>query len=121
LKTIPNWIVDFRDNTGGDTGTYGSLLSYLYTKKGISKGSKNWLSPEHVAKWENILAKYKQYMDSSAIVYMSKRIEAGKKNPNSWYDDGMDTTSFDKILRNYRFYVANALKFKILGRLKESS
>jgi photosystem II stability/assembly factor-like uncharacterized protein len=98
LKTIPNWIVDFRDNSGGDTGTYGSLLPYLYTKKGISKGSKNWLTPEHIEKWETQLVKYKQYLDTSTIRYLTTRIEAGKKNPNSWYDDGMDTTKFDKIL-----------------------
>ncbi|MFM2267400.1 MAG: hypothetical protein RL757_841, partial [Bacteroidota bacterium] len=98
LKTIPNWIVDFRDNSGGDTGVYGNLLPYLYTKMGIGKGSKNWLTPEHVAKWEKVLAENRQYMDSSAIAYMNKRIEQGKKSPNSWYDDGMDTTKFEKIL-----------------------
>jgi photosystem II stability/assembly factor-like uncharacterized protein len=98
LKIIPNWIVDFRDNNGGDTGVYGSLLPYLYTKMGISKGSKNWLTPEHINKWVDVIEKNKQYMDSTSIVYMTKRVEAGKKSPNSWYDDGMDTTKFDKIL-----------------------
>jgi photosystem II stability/assembly factor-like uncharacterized protein len=98
LKTIPNWIVDFRDNSGGDTGMYGSLLPYLYTKLGIGKGSKNWLTPDHVAKWETIIEKYKHLMDSSATAYMMKRVAEGKKNPNSWYDDGMDTTKFNKIL-----------------------
>jgi photosystem II stability/assembly factor-like uncharacterized protein len=98
LKTIPNWIVDFRDNSGGDTGTYGSLLPYLYTKLGIGKGSKNWLTPDHISKWETLIEKYKHLMDSSATVYITKRISEGKKSPNSWYDDGMDTTKFDKIL-----------------------
>ncbi len=98
LKTIPNWVVDFRDNSGGDTETYQSLLPYLYTKIGMSKGSKNWLTPEHIQKWEKALVENKQYMSAYETEYMSKRIEQGKKSPNSWYDDGMDTTKFDKIL-----------------------
>jgi photosystem II stability/assembly factor-like uncharacterized protein len=98
LKKTPYWVVDFRGNSGGDTDTYKSLLPYLYTKKDISRSSKNWLTPEHVQKWVEVLEKNKQYMDSSSIRYMTKRIDFGKKNPNAWYDDGMDTTFFDKIL-----------------------
>ena len=98
LKTTPNWIVDFRDNSGGDTGVYSSLLSYFYTKLGISKGSKNWLTPEHVKKWEGVIEQNRKYMDSASIDYITKRIVYGKAHPNSWYDDGIDTTKFDKIL-----------------------
>jgi hypothetical protein len=90
LKTIPNWIVDFRDNSGGNTETYKNLLPYLYTKIGIGKGSKNWLTPDHVKKWENVMEQNKQYMDSSEVAYMNKRIKQGKASPNSWYDDGLD-------------------------------
>jgi photosystem II stability/assembly factor-like uncharacterized protein len=98
LKNIPNWIVDFRGNSGGDTDTYKSLLPYLYTKKEISKGNKNWMTPENVDKWEGLTIKYKDLLSSSSIAYLKKRIEFGKKNPNGWYDDGMDTTSFDTVL-----------------------
>jgi photosystem II stability/assembly factor-like uncharacterized protein len=98
LKTIPNWIVDFRGNSGGDTDTYKSLLPYLYTKKEISQSSKNWMTPENTEKWVELIAKYKHLMDSSSVAYIQKRIDFGKKNPNGWYDDGTDTTSFDKVL-----------------------
>jgi hypothetical protein len=98
LKTIPNWIVDFRNNSGGDTETYSCLLPYLYTKNGYSKGSKNWLTPQHVEKWSAILEKYKDLMGTTELDYMKKRVEYGKTHPNAWYDDNSDTTKFDKIL-----------------------
>ena len=55
LKTMSNWVVDFRNNNGGSTDVFTSLLPYLYTKPLIDKGSKHWMTPENTQKLKAFL------------------------------------------------------------------
>jgi hypothetical protein len=98
LKKTPYWIVDFRNNNGGSTDVYSSLLPYLYTKTLISKGNKRWMSPENTQKLKAYMVENQKVMDAETYKYIKNMVEFGEKNPNGWFNDNGDTTKFDKML-----------------------
>jgi C-terminal processing protease CtpA/Prc len=98
LKTMPNWVVDFRNNNGGSTDVFTSLLPYLYTKPMIDKGSKHWMTPDNTQKLKAFLTENGKDLDKKSFDYLTKMIEFGEKNPNGWFDEKGDTTSYDKVL-----------------------
>ncbi len=98
LKTMPNWVVDFRNNNGGSTDVFTSLLPYLYTKPLIDKGSKHWMTPENTQKLKAFVTVNGKELDKKSFDYLTQMIEFGEKNPNAWHDEKGDTTTYDKIL-----------------------
>lgn len=96
LDTIPNWIVDFRGNTGGNTDAFSALLPYFYTKPYYGLGDAQWMSPDNTALYKDFYGKYKDEMDSSSAAYIGKIIDYGTRHPNSWYRDKGDTTTYSR-------------------------
>lgn len=98
LKKIPYWIVDFRNNSGGSTDVFTSLLPYLYTKILIDKGNKHWMTPENTQKLKAFMIENQKVMDPASYDYIKRMVDQGEKTPNSWFNDNGDTTKFDKVL-----------------------
>ena len=99
LKTIPNWVVDFRGNSGGATDVFKELLPYLYTKPLIQRGNKHWLTPENTALLKTFYKENESVMDAESKAGLLKFFEFEKNNPNGWHDEGSDTTKYDKVLK----------------------
>lgn len=98
LKTIPNWIVDFRGNGGGSTDVFQNLLPYFYTKTMYDKGDKHWMTPEQTTSFKKFTEENRTLMDTGTLSYLTKIIRFGEANPNSWYDSGSDSLKYDKVL-----------------------
>lgn len=97
LKTIPNWIVDFRGNDGGATDVYLGLLPYLYTKPLIERGSNHWMTPDQTNDFKKFLDENKSQLDTSTLKQLTAMVEFGLKNPGGWFIGKGDTTAFDSI------------------------
>ena len=98
LKSIPCWIVDFRGNQGGSTDVFQSLLPYFYTKTMYDKGDKHWMTPENTTSLKSFTEENKNVLDSSTLSYLTRMVNFGLANPNSWYDGGADSLKFSKVL-----------------------
>jgi hypothetical protein len=98
LKTIPNWIVDFRGNGGGSTDVFQSLLPFFYTKTLHDKGDKHWMTPDQTAAFKKFTEENKALMDTATLNYLNKIIRFGEANPNGWHDSGSDSLKYEKVL-----------------------
>lgn len=98
LRTTPNWIIDFRGNSGGNTDAFSPLLPYFYTKPYYSLGEGQWMSPGNTALFKDFYDKNKTGMDSSSAAYIQKIVAHGTRYPNSWYRDKGDTTVYAQSL-----------------------
>ncbi|WP_266366738.1 S41 family peptidase [Tellurirhabdus rosea] len=91
LKQTPNWVLDVRYNGGGGTGTYQSLLPYLYTSPIVRTGSRYWTSPTNIAKYREL-----------GISFFDEVVAFGEKNPNAWFESPGDTVRLAEVLPNPR-------------------
>jgi len=85
LARIPNWIVDFRDNGGGSTDVFQSLLPYLYTKPFKEYGSNHWLSPDNTAVLKDFLVENEKMMDGGSTRSIRALVKQGEKHPDTWH------------------------------------
>jgi hypothetical protein len=99
LEKRPNWIIDLRYNGGGGTGTYKSILPYLFTNAIKRSGSYYWLSTEHIAKYETALAENPNWPQKVKNAF-ENYIKIGKVKPNSWHYEAGNTYTFNKIQPN---------------------
>lgn len=98
LKTIPNWIVDFRGNGGGSTDVFQNLLPFFYTKTLYDKGDKHWMTPEQTAAFKKFTEENRALMDTGTLSYLTKIIRFGEANPNGWYDGGNDSLKYKQVV-----------------------
>ncbi len=96
LDRIPNWIVDFRDNGGGSTDVFQSLLPYLYTKPFKEYGVSHWMSPGNTAVLREFLRENGKMMDGASARSVRKLVKQGEKHPNTWHIGHGETTRFKK-------------------------
>ena len=96
LDRIPNWIVDFRDNGGGSTDVFQSLLPYLYTKPFKEYGVSHWLSPGNTAVLKDFLEENEAMMDRASARSVRELVQQGEKRPNTWHIGHGVTTRFKK-------------------------
>jgi hypothetical protein len=94
LARIPNWIVDFRDNGGGSTDVFQSLLPYLYTKPFREYGVNHWLSPENTMVLKDFLQENEKMMDGASARSVKELVKQGEKHPGTWHIDHGATTRF---------------------------
>ncbi len=96
LDRIPNWIVDFRDNGGGSTDVFQSLLPYLYTRPFKEYGVSHWLSPDNTAVLNDFLQENERMMDPASARSIRALVKQGRAHPNTWHIGGGATTRFKK-------------------------
>lgn len=96
LEKRPNWIIDLRYNSGGGTGTYRSILPYLYTNPIKRSGSLYWLSEENITKYESLIVQNPNWPQKVKAAF-ENYVKVGKQKPNSWYFEAGPTFKFDKI------------------------
>ncbi len=70
LKTYQYWIIDLRDNEGGDVQVGNLLLPYLFTKPIVSYKTKARLTAENYNNWYNSYVKA-SYMEASVSQQVS--------------------------------------------------
>ena len=54
LESHPDWIVDVRDNDGGEDSSYKPLLPWLLANGGVQVGARILATPVNVAAWEHV-------------------------------------------------------------------
>lgn len=96
LDRIPNWIVDFRDNGGGSTDVFQSLLPYLYTKPLKAYGVSHWMSPDNTKVLADFLRENEKLMDPASAREVGRLVEQGEKHPNTWHIGKGSTTRLKK-------------------------
>lgn len=96
LDRIPNWIVDFRDNGGGSTDVFQSLLPYLYTRPFKEYGVSHWLSPDNTAVLKDFLGENERMMESRSARSVRALVKQGEAHPNTWHVGHGETTKFSK-------------------------
>lgn len=96
LDHIPNWIVDFRDNGGGSTDVFHSLLPYLYTKPFKEYGVSHWLSAGNTMVLKDFLRKNEKMMDGASARSVKRLVKQGEKHPDTWHIGHGTTTRFKK-------------------------
>src|SRR5436190_6412728 len=96
LAGIPNWIVDFRDNGGGSTDVFQSLLPYLYTKPFKEYGVSHWLSPGNTTVLKDFLRENEAMMDGASARSVKKLVRQGEKHPDTWHIGHGSTMRFKK-------------------------
>lgn len=96
LDRIPNWIVDFRENGGGSTDVFQSLLPYLYTKPFKEYGVNHWLSPGNTAVLKDFLERNETMMDRASARSVRELVKQGEKRPDTWHIGHGVTTRFKK-------------------------
>lgn len=96
LARIPNWIVDFRDNGGGSTDVFQSLMPYLYTKPFKEYGVSHWLSPGNTAVLKDFLLENEAMMDRASARSVRQLVKQGEKHPDTWHIGHGTTTRFKK-------------------------
>lgn len=99
LEKRPNWIIDLRYNGGGGTGTYRSLLPYLYTNPIKRNGSFYWLSEANTEKYANSLIQNPNWPQKVKAAF-ENYVKVGKQKPNSWHFEAGPLFNFDKIEPN---------------------
>ena len=55
LSSLPNLVLDLRDNGGGSDFTFGSLLPYLYTGPVRNRGADVWSTDSTISGWRRTL------------------------------------------------------------------
>lgn len=96
LDRLPNWIVDFRDNGGGSTDVFQSLLPYLYTKPFMEYGVNHWLSPANTKVLKDFLDANQQMMDAASARSVRQLVQQGEKHPDTWHIGRGSTARFKK-------------------------
>lgn len=94
LEHIPNWIVDFRDNGGGSTDVFQSLLPYLYTKPFKEYGVSHWLSPDNTLVLKEFLVANEKMMDPASARSVRALVTKGEKHPDTWHHGRGSTSRF---------------------------
>jgi hypothetical protein len=99
LEKRPNWIIDLSYNGGGGTGTYRSILPYLYTNPIKRSGSYYKLSKANVEHYKTFL---EQTPNLPPMVKASfeNYIKVGTEKPDSWHFEEGPTFTFDTISTN---------------------
>lgn len=96
LDRIPNWIMDFRDNGGGSTDVFQSLLPYLYTKPFKEYGVSHWLSPDNTKALGDFIRDNEKKMDAASLRSMKALVKQGHKRPDTWHIGHGSTARFKK-------------------------
>ena len=96
LEDIPYWIVDFRDNGGGSTDVFQSLLPYLYTQPFKEYGVSHWLSPDNTAVLKDFLVENEKMMDAGSARSIRALVKQGEARPNTWHIGQGETTRLNK-------------------------
>ncbi len=96
LARIPNWVVDFRDNGGGSTDVFKSLLPYLYTKPFKEYGVNHWMSPANTMVLKDFLQENEKMMEAASAREVRQLVKHGEKHPDTWHIGYGETTRFKK-------------------------
>lgn len=97
INKAPNLIIDLRDNGGGHSMTFDTLLPLIYSDTMYRDGFVIKSSPENIEIYKEGLSD--PDMPSSTIEAFNRIIEMMEKNPNKLVKlSNGDTTTFDHIL-----------------------
>ena len=99
LEKRAYWIVDVSYNGGGGTGTYRSLLPYLYTNPIKRSGSYYRLSVDNISQMKKFLLGNKN-LPPKVAEFFRQLIEAGEKKPGSWFFEEGQRFEFSEIKKN---------------------
>jgi hypothetical protein len=93
LESMPNLVLDLRDNGGGADFTYGPIIPYIYTNPIKTIGLNAWSTDSTIAGWSKILLD--EDIPQSTKESLQKRIDLMKANKGKMvniFDDDIDSS-----------------------------
>lgn len=101
LATIPYWILDLSDNSGGDYRVGMQLFSYIYTKPIIQYRSEMRMTESNLERWyQEFIASYYENTDNETQKKLDVRMDLMKANYGKMYNEKgtmCDTLVLDTI------------------------
>lgn len=101
LEQRPYWIIDISYNGGGGTGTYKSLIPYLFTNNIKRSGSYYRLSKDNIEMMEAFL-QANPTLPAGVNSFFSNLITTGKKKAGSWYFEPGKIFTYSNVQPNPR-------------------
>lgn len=98
LNSIPNLVLDLRDNGGGGDAAWEPFIPYFYTQPIKETGADVWATPNNIAGYK----KYLDYKNKSKehIDRLSSLIEKMEKSKGQWIknnDDAINSSFIPKL------------------------
>ncbi|MDP3392662.1 S41 family peptidase [Sediminibacterium sp.] len=99
LDTIPFWVLDFRNNSGGDYSIGLQLLEYIYTRPIVMYNTEMRMTKSNYDIWyKTFISNYYQSLDSVDKLKMDVRLNKMKANYDKMYNGDEKLT--DTLLIN---------------------
>jgi C-terminal processing protease CtpA/Prc len=94
LKSIPNLIIDLRNNLGGSISTYRPLLPYIQSGNIIRNDSYLYCTDDVIANTKKRIEKRREMKDSIGVINLEKKFNKILANKNSVLFQPADTIKF---------------------------
>ncbi len=103
LENTPFWILDLRNNSGGDYSIGLQLLDYIYTKPILNYNSEMRMTQSNFEKWYQFIAEYYENADSKTKKELDERMNKMKSHYGELYNESVtqtDTIKLDNVKIN---------------------
>ncbi|TDB68044.1 S41 family peptidase [Arundinibacter roseus] len=100
LESIPYWIVDLSNNTGGDYSIGMQVIEYIYSKPIQIYNAEMRMTETNFTKWYQYIADYYEQADSLTKSKLDERLNKMKASYGKMFNnDGtlFDTLKIDKV------------------------
>lgn len=88
LDNTPNWIIDLRDNRGGDYRVGWQLINYIYTRPIIKYHAEQRMTLQNIDMWFNSFVKsYYNQANEKEKKELDDRLDNMKKNVGKMYNE----------------------------------
>lgn len=101
LETMPYWILDMSNNSGGDYSIGFQLLEYIYTQPLVFYNTEMRMSESNYDIWYNsFISNYYESLDSAGKAELDIRLDKMKANYGKMFNEDSaqtDTLAMDKV------------------------